>query len=328
MPQDMPTTRQRFNVGGLMMDRPFKIQRLGHFGFNVDDTDACLDFYSGMLGMRVTDVLDLAPRFSDPTQLGGRTQTKAYFLNHGTDHHSFALFPLPVLELLAGKNPRDDMRVNQVSWQVGSLREVRDALDWLKGQGNAIHRIGRDMPGSNWHSYPDHAEGHVNEIYYGMEQIGWNWRSKPRAMYDRGFKTRPELPQVSEYEEIRLGELNGVDLTSGHRIHEQWPLDHEVGGVLLARPFKINKIGPVRLWVKDLDREVDCYTRLFGLRITEEVEWKGSRCVFLRANTEHHSSCSIPSGFATNWASRPRVPASPSVSASAVISSFVTRSHS
>ena len=177
---------------------------------------------------------------------------------------------------LGDETARSDMLVNQISWQVGSLQEVRDALDWLQRQGNKIHRIGRDMPGSNWHSYPYDAEGHVNELYYGMEQIGWNLRSKPRAMYDRGFKTRPELPQVSEYEEVRLSEASGVDLVAGHRIHEQWPLDHDVGGVLLARPFKINKIGPVRLWVKDIEREVDCYTRLFGLRITEEVAWQGA----------------------------------------------------
>jgi catechol 2,3-dioxygenase-like lactoylglutathione lyase family enzyme len=294
MPQDVAGAGQRYNVGGVMLDRPFKIQRLGHFGFNVDDTDACVRFYSGLLGLRNTDTLDLAPRFTDQSVIAGRTQTKAYFFNHGTDHHSFALFPRPVLELLAGKPARADMLVNQVSWQVGSLREVRDALDWLKGQGNAIHRIGRDMPGSNWHSYPYDAEGHINEIYYGMEQIGWNLRSKPRAMYDRGFKTRPELPQVSEYEEIRLSESNGVDLTSGHRIHEQWPLDHDVSGVLLARPFKVNKIGPVRLWVKDVDHETDCYTRLFGLRISEEAVWNGQRCVFLRANTEHHSLALYP----------------------------------
>jgi catechol 2,3-dioxygenase-like lactoylglutathione lyase family enzyme len=222
------------------------------------------------------------------------SQTKAYFLNHGTDHHSFALFPKPALEALGNRNDRADVLVNQISWQVGSLQEVRDALDWLQRQGNRIHRIGRDMPGSNWHNYPYDAEGHVNELYYGMEQIGWNLRSKPRAMYERGFKTRPELPQVSEYEEVRLSEASGVDLSSGHRIHERWPLDHNVAGVLLARPFKVDKIGPVRLWARDLDREVDCYTRLFGLRVTEEVEWKGERCVFLRANTEHHSLALYP----------------------------------
>ncbi len=295
MPQDAAGLQVRHNVGGVLLDRPFKIQRLGHFGFNVDDTEACRRFYSDLLGLRITDTLDLADRIADPAVCARLQHTKAYFMNHGTDHHSFALFPQPALDALGGSRySRADMRVNQISWQVGSLQEVRDALDWLQHQGNEIHRIGRDMPGSNWHSYPYDAEGHINELYYGMEQIGWNLRSKPRAMYDRGFKTRPDLPQVSEYEEIRLGETQGIDLSSGHRIHEQWPLDHDVGGVLLARPFKINKIGPVRLFVKDMDREVDCYTRLFGLRVTEEVEWKGARCVFLRANTEHHSLALYP----------------------------------
>lgn len=289
MPHDGAPIAAKVDVGGVMLDRPFRIQRLGHFGFNVDDTNACMHFYSGLLGLRVTDTIDLAGRFPDQSVLAGITQTKAYFLNHGTDHHSFAIFPKPVLELRGGRNKRPDMYVNQLSWQVGSLQQVRDALDWLQGLGNPIHRIGRDMPGSNWHSYPFDSEGHINELYYGMEQIGWNLRSKPPALYDRGFHSRPELPQVSEYEEIRLGETNGIDMTGGHRIHEQWPLKYNVGGVLLGRPFKIDKIGPARLWVKDMDREVACYTRLFGLRVTEEVTYKGGRAVFLRANTEHHS---------------------------------------
>jgi catechol 2,3-dioxygenase-like lactoylglutathione lyase family enzyme len=294
MAQDTARLQQRYDVGGVLLERPFRIQRIGHFGFNVDDVDACLAFYSGALGLRVTDVLDLAPRFPAPGVPAHIKQTKAYFLNHGSDHHSFALFPKPVLDALGGRNEREDILVNQISWQVGSLQEVRDALDWLQRQGNKIHRVGRDMPGSNWHSYPYDSEGHVNEIYYGMEQIGWNLRSKPRAMYERGFKSRPDLPQVSEYEELRLSEANGVDLSAGHRIHEQWPLDLNVAGVLLARPFKVNKIGPIRLWARDIEREVDCYTRMFGLRITEEVVWKGHRCVFLRANTEHHSIALYP----------------------------------
>lgn len=292
MQQELAGKRARFDVGGVMLERPFKIERLGHFGFNVDDTEACLEFYSGKLGLRVTDSLDLAPRA--PEKLAGLAQTKAYFLNHGTDHHSFALFPKPALERLAGKPARPDMLVNQISWQVGSLRQVRDALDWLQAQGNPIHRIGRDMPGSNWHSYPFDAEGHINELYYGMEQIGWNLRSKPLAMHARKFATRPDLPQVPEYAELDDGEAHHVDLLGGSRIREKRPARYDVDGVLLARPFKVTKIGPVRLWAKDMDREVDCYTRLFGLRITEEVRWHGHRCVFLRANTEHHSLALYP----------------------------------
>jgi len=51
-----------------------------------------------------------------------------------------------------------------------------------------ISRAGRDMPGSNWHCYPYDIEGHRNELYYGMEQIGWTGLSKPRAMHERGFR--------------------------------------------------------------------------------------------------------------------------------------------
>jgi catechol 2,3-dioxygenase-like lactoylglutathione lyase family enzyme len=113
-------------------------------------------------------------------------------------------------------------------------------------------------------------------------------------MYERGFTSRPELPQMPEFEELRRAEVGGVDLGGGHRIEEQRQIAHNVGGVMLARPFKITKIGPVRLWARDMEREVDCYTRLFGLRITEEVTWNGHRCVFLRANSEHHSMALYP----------------------------------
>jgi len=287
-------TQGKFDVGGVLLDRPFKIMRLGHFGFDMHDTAAGCAFYSDLLGLRITDTLNFADIVPDKSVLDGIAQTTAFFLNHGTDHHSFVVFPKKAIDAVGRKPERADMFVNQMSWQVGSLQEVRNALDWYKSIGNPISRIGRDMPGSNWHSYPVDAEGHINETYYGMEQIGWSLRAKPRAMYARGFRTRPELPQISEYQEIVESEAAGVDLDSGYRFVEKRPLKYDTGGVLLARPFKINKIGPVRLWVKDMDKVLDFYTRLFGLQITEEVVWQGERCVFLRANTEHHSLALYP----------------------------------
>lgn len=288
------STQTKFDVGGVVLDRPFKIMRLGHFGFNMPDTTAGCEFYSDILGLRIVDTLDFRDVAPEPEKLEGLTQTTAYFMNYGTDHHSFVVFPKGAIDAVGRKAERDDMFVNQMSWQVGSLKEVRDALDWFQAIGNPISRIGRDMPGSNWHSYPFDPEGHINEVYYGMEQIGWNLRAKPRDLYDRGFRTRPELPQISEYQELTEAEARGVDLNAGFRITEKRPLKHEVGGVMLARPFKITKVGPARLWVKDVDSEVEFYTRLFGLSVTEEVTYQGYRCVFLRANTEHHSLALYP----------------------------------
>jgi catechol 2,3-dioxygenase-like lactoylglutathione lyase family enzyme len=285
----------KFDVGGVLLAQPFKIRRLGHFGLNVPDPAACLDFYCEGLGFRISDPLDIAENHPQRDELKKLGDTNMYFLRHGTDHHSIVLANGTTYNAAGrGGDTPADVTVNQMTWQVASLAEVSNAVDWFNAKGVRISRVGRDMPGSNWHSYPFDVEGHINEIYYGMEQIGWNLRSKPKAMYERGFRTRPELPQIPEYQEIQDSEARGVDLESGMRIVERRPAKYDVDGILLARPFKITKLGPVRLWVKDMDREVDFYTRLFGLRVTEAVTWQGHRCVFLRANGEHHSLALYP----------------------------------
>ena len=108
-------------------------------------------------------------------------------------------------------------------------------------------------------------------------------------MYDRGFHERPPLPQISEFDEVEQAIAAGIDLTSGYRYVERNPRTFDVDGVLLARPFKIVKIGPVRLFVEDVARSLDYYSRVMGLVPTQEISYKGHRCVFLRVNTEHHS---------------------------------------
>ena len=291
----------RFNVGGVLLDRPFKVRRLGHFGFNMSDAAGALDFYTRLLGFRVSDPLDFANVAPDPKIFEGLTETTGYFLNHGSDHHSHVIFPRTAIERLAvargGRVPPADVTVNQITWQVGSLREVGDAISWLGGLGIRIARLGRDTPGSNWHGYPIDPEGHTNELYYGIEQIGWNGRSKPSATYKRGFHEQPDLPQIAEYTEIEQFAADDMDLMSGYRHIEKAQSKYDVGGVLLARPFKITRVGPVRLFAHDVDAMAEFYADRLGFTLTEEVEWEGHRCLFLRCNTEHHSLALYPIGL-------------------------------
>ena len=59
--------------------------------------------------------------------------------------------------------------------------------------------------------------------------------------------------------------------------------------MLLPRPFKIVRIGPLRLFVDDIDAARSFYRDVLGLRVTAEIDYQGLRCVLLQANTEHHS---------------------------------------
>jgi hypothetical protein len=50
-----------YDVGGVLLDRPFKIRRLGHFGFNVDHVDEAFHFYTDLLGFMVSDESSIRP---------------------------------------------------------------------------------------------------------------------------------------------------------------------------------------------------------------------------------------------------------------------------
>jgi catechol 2,3-dioxygenase-like lactoylglutathione lyase family enzyme len=116
-------------------------------------------------------------------------------------------------------------------------------------------------------------------------------------MHSIRYVQPPELPHRSEYAEVNQGLSQGLGLDGGYRRQDAWPETFDVGGVLLARPFKISKIGPVRIFVDDLDAAHAFYTKAMGLTLTEEVICQGHRCVFLRANTEHHSLALYPTAL-------------------------------
>ncbi len=280
---------QEFVIGGVRLARPFRIRRLGHFGIDVQDPEVTREFYTRLFGFRVSDRLDLTGRLPEE-ELQKHGPRIGYFTRHGTEHHSFVFFPRRALSAVHSiRREFPEVTTNQITWQVGSLREVVDGCEWFKGKGVRVHRAGRDTPGSNWHFYPVDPEGHVNELFYGIEQVGWDGYSKPPAMHHIRYNEPPRLPHRSEYAEVRAGFGDGIDPRTGWRHDETVEEKYDVGGVLLARPFKVVRIGPVRLFVKDLDRALAFYRDELGLTVTEEVTWRGQRCVFLRANTEHHS---------------------------------------
>jgi catechol 2,3-dioxygenase-like lactoylglutathione lyase family enzyme len=288
------TQQTSFNVGGVLLPQPFKIRRLGHFGFNVVNMAEAYTFYTDLLGFRVSDFRDDAKRLK-AEQLTGIGDTRGYFMRFGSDHHAFVLYNKRARDLLdASRNNPPGVTINQITWQVGSLAEVVNGHHWFVEQARRIRRVGRDMPGSNWHTYLFDPDQHVNELYYGIEQIGWSGHSKPKAMHVREFQQPPALPQIGEFDEVNQAIEAGTDLTSGHRDTNSLPATFDVDGILLPRPFKIVRIGPVSLYVDDIDAAETFYRDIMGFILTEEVNWEGHRCLFLRANTEHHCLALYP----------------------------------
>ena len=294
----MATTQQKFNVGGVMLDQPFKIRRLGHFGFNTSHMEKAVHFYQDLLGFKSSDVLDFKKMPGMDETLAHVDDGRGFFFHHGHDHHTFVLFPKSVMEAFsrgaAGGGGGGEVTINQITWQTGALEEVVHGAHYFRENNIPIQRIGRDMPGSNWHVYPVDPDGHVNELYYGIEQVGWLGRSKPRDMYYRRFNEEPSLPQMSEEDEVREALDKGIDIYAGHHYQETLEAKYDVEGIMLPRPFAITKIGPVDLFVEDLDAAVTFYRDNLGFKITEEDQYNGHRLVFMRNGAEHHSLALFP----------------------------------
>ncbi len=287
----------RFAVGGIKLDRPFKIVRLGHFGFNCDHIEETVRFYTELLGFEISDKLDFTKRLAPDQLKKVKGPPIGVFTRYGSDHHALVLFNRSLRETADPPGRwREGITNNQITWQCGSLAQVTDAIKWFNAKQVPLVRSGRDMPGSNWHTYVYDPEGNVNELFYGIEQIGWDGHSKPLAMHDRVTEA-PDLPRISEYKELQNALAAGIDLTDGHRDTGRGDESYAVDGIKMARPFKVTHMGPVRLFLDNVADGIRFYTETLGFTVTEEIDFQGHRCVLLRGNTEHHAVGLYPMGL-------------------------------
>lgn len=283
------TSARKYNVGGVLLDRPFKVRRLGHFGFNFRKVEESKRFYTELLGFRVSDP------FGDPANPRG------YFLRYGTDHHAFVLFNKQLMDERTKNGPlahhfREENDINQITWQVQSLQEIWDATKYFKELEHDIIMEGRGGYGSNYHLYVYDPDDQIDEFFFGMEQIGWQGHSRPTAMH-HAMREAADGPHIGEFEELQADLAAGIDAASGYRFEDPLPHKYDVDGMLLTRPFKVTKIGPVKLFADNAELTMEYYRDTLGFELSETVEWHGSKSYFLRCDREHHSLGIFPKSW-------------------------------
>ncbi len=226
------TTTQQYDVGGVLLPRPFKIRRLGHIGLNLERLDDAITFYTDLLGFRITDqvnIFEKMPEKARPFVEEIIADPRMIFTSNSSDHHAL---------LLAHRSFDDNMI----------------------------------------------------ELYYGIEQIGWQRESRPHDMHYRGFHTVPPLPQMSEAAEVQDAIDKGIDIHSGWTPSEKHlEATYDVCGVLLPRPFKVTRLGPISLFTERMEEMLAFYTEILGFEVVEEAEHLGKRIAYLRSGTEHHT---------------------------------------
>ena len=141
---------------------PFQLRKIGHVVLNVTDLDAAVAFYTGVLGLEVSD------RYPDTMVPGGMV-----FLRCNADHHGVAL--------VGGAERAARTSLNHFAFEVASVADVFRARQWLRERGVPIVFEGRRRAGCQIAIEFRDPDGNNLEIYWSIDQIGTNGVARPSS---------------------------------------------------------------------------------------------------------------------------------------------------
>lgn len=121
------------------------VSGLGHVGIHVNDLMAQRDFYSRVMGLKIADE-DL------------ETRKMVFFsANPEEEHHEFVI--------VAGRTaPEDAVLINQISFKVDTLSELKEFYNVFREEGVRIDRT--VSHGNAFGMYARDPEGNTIEVYY------------------------------------------------------------------------------------------------------------------------------------------------------------------
>lgn len=156
---------------------PIKVNKLGHFVYEVSDIERTVKFWKEVMGFSETD----------------RNAKGMVFFRCGADHHAIGLKPLK-----KGKTPRRDMagglQMEHLAFEVSDVELLKKAKAYLQANNIPIIFEGRKGAGCNVSINFLDPDGYEFEIYCDMDQIKSDGRLRPATQ----FRPRNPLEEAIE----------------------------------------------------------------------------------------------------------------------------------
>ena len=96
-----------------------------------------------------------------------------------TDHHCVSIYPLAIAEEL--KLPRQSQCFS-FGVRLYDYQAIRDGVAFLRSTASASSTCRRVVPRHGLHRDRGRSDGNLVQLYYYMEQIGWDGKPKPASL--------------------------------------------------------------------------------------------------------------------------------------------------
>ncbi len=148
-------------------ENPIRINKIGHVGLYCRDLPKMVDFYTRILGFKLSDV----------------NERGMNFLRFGDDHHSLVLAAMSEEEKKKGLG---GILLQQIALEVDSLETLKQIRKYLLAQGTNVRSVVKhEGPGSDYTFDFDDPEGNRLQFFSDMDKIGWDGKSRPKEEWNR-----------------------------------------------------------------------------------------------------------------------------------------------
>jgi catechol 2,3-dioxygenase-like lactoylglutathione lyase family enzyme len=152
--------------------------RLGHVGIVTRDLDQSVDFYTGPVGLRLSERFVYPDR---PVGHGAYVAAGAFVRCEAT-HHCMSIFVLK--EGVAPPAEIDiptmlDHGLHHIAFEMATPEQLLDKYREMRDGGVEIANCRRGGPGNQPRFYALDPDRHLLEFYWGIDEIGW--QGEPRA---------------------------------------------------------------------------------------------------------------------------------------------------
>lgn len=145
---------------------PIKVNKLGHFVYEVTDIERTVKFWTEVMGFHETD----------------RNDHGMVFFRCARDHHGIGLKPSKAKRR---PDPGTALRVEHLAMEVDNTDVLLAARDYLKANNIPIVFEGRKGAGCNISINFLDPDGYEFEIYCQIDQIGDDGRLRPKEHFHR-----------------------------------------------------------------------------------------------------------------------------------------------
>jgi catechol 2,3-dioxygenase len=167
-------------------DLPFALAKLGHVVLKVRELKRSVEFYTQVLGFRVSDV------YPETMMKGGMA-----FLRCNADHHSLALIG-------GAGRAGAAIELHHLAFEVNTLDEVVRAREHLRRHGVKIDFEGRRRAGCQVAVEFRDPDNHSLEIYWGLDQVR-DGRIRPPEQWREAHSLEDAIRNAPPGQDTTLG---------------------------------------------------------------------------------------------------------------------------